>query len=140
MSVLEQNKALMYRWFEEVWNQRKTKTIDELMVPDVVAHGLPGEGGVVHGAEAFKASYHLFTGAFPDLTIRVDQVLAEGDMAMARFTCRGTHLGETLGVAASQQPVEFVGMTIAHIKDGQIVEGWNVVDFLTMQKQIGLVP
>lgn len=134
---MEQNKALVYRWFEEVWNQGRTEVIDELMAADTIAHGL-GEAAL-RGPEGFKAFHAQFRGALPDIQITVEDVISEGDKTVARFSGTGTHLGEHLGVPPTAQPVTFTGMTITRWQDGQIVEGWNSVDFLPIFQAVGLV-
>ena len=135
----EQNKALMRRWFEEVWNQGRGEAIDEMMDDRVVIHGLAGpDGQDVEGSGAFREFHRQFRGAFPDLSITVEQVIAEGDLVAARCHVCGKHTGETLGIAASQSPVEFDGIAIVKIKDGKFVEAWNSFDFLKMNRQLGL--
>jgi len=129
-------EGVVRQWFEEVWNKKRVEAIDELLAPDCKAHGLIPGGGVLIGPDGFKESHRVFANAFPDLQITLDEVLISGDLAATRFTVTGTHLGDTLGVAPTSRPVEFMGMTMARIRDGKIVEGWNVVDFLEMQRQI----
>jgi steroid delta-isomerase-like uncharacterized protein len=137
---LEANKALIRRWFEEVWNQGKAAAIDELFAPDGVAHGLAEDSGnPLVGPENFKPFHATFRGAFPDLEVVVEDVLAEGDKVAARCSVRGKHTGDHLGVAASNAPVEFTGISIVRIRNGQIVEGWNNFDFMKMNRQIGIL-
>lgn len=88
------NKALIRRWFEEVWNQGKEATIDELFVPDGVAHGLSKESGrQFQGPADFKPFWRAFRSAFPDIRVTVDDVVAEGEKVVARCTVRGAHTG-----------------------------------------------
>ncbi|HEY8410431.1 MAG TPA: nuclear transport factor 2 family protein, partial [Pyrinomonadaceae bacterium] len=78
----ETNKALMRRWFEEVWNQGRTDAIDELLADNVVIHGLvDASGEPVRGAQAFRDFHRQFRGAFPNMNITVEDVIAEGDRA-----------------------------------------------------------
>ena len=136
----EENKALIGRWFEEVWNQGNSQTIDELLAPDGVIHGLvDASGQPVRGLEAFHEFHNQFRGAFSDLNISVDDVVAEGDRVVARCSVRGQHTGESLGYAATNAPVQFEGIAIVRIKDGKIVEAWNQFDFLQMNKQLGVL-
>jgi steroid delta-isomerase-like uncharacterized protein len=135
-----ENEALIRRWFEEVWNQKKAEAIDAMLAPDVVAHGLGEGGGPVHGREGFKAVHTAFVGAIPDIHITVDEIISAGDLVATHFTCRGTHTGDHLGFAATGKPVIFPGMVLSRIRDGQIIGGWNVVDFLSLLQQTGKVP
>jgi|SRR5262245_6412206 len=135
----EQNKALLKRWFEEVWNQGSNEAIDELLDDEVVIHGLAGpDGKDVQGSGAFREFHRQFRGAFPDISITVEDVIAEGDRVVARCSVRGNHTGESLGIAASNSPIEFGGIAIVKIRDGKFVEAWNNFDFLTMNRQLGI--
>jgi steroid delta-isomerase-like uncharacterized protein len=136
----EANKALMRRWFEEVWNQGRVEAIDEMFAADGVAHGLSDEPGkTMKGPDDFRPFHDIFRGAFPDIEVVVEDTIAEGDLVAARCSVRGKHTGDHLGVAASNAPVEFTGMAIVRIKDGKIVEAWNNFDFLAMNRQIGII-
>jgi steroid delta-isomerase-like uncharacterized protein len=136
----EKNKALIQRWFEEVWNQGKSDVIDELCAEDVVIHGLvDGSGQPVSGRQGFHDFHDQFRGAFSDLNISVDDVVCEGDRVVARCSVRGKHTGETLGLAPTNAPINFEGIAIVRIKNGQIAEAWNQFDFLEMNKQLGVL-
>lgn len=133
----DQNKALIERWFEEVWNKGRSDAIDEMMSPDAVAHGL-GPGAM--GPSAFKSFHAAFRSAFPDVRVQVDETIAEGDRVAYRLTACGTHRGDGLGFPATNCRCSFVAMGSARIVDGKIVEGWNLIDELGMRTQLGLVP
>jgi predicted ester cyclase len=75
------NAELSRRWFEEVWNQHRSATIDELLSPECVGHL---ETGDVHGIDAFKRFHGEFLGAFPDICVRVEAVVADGDEVVSR--------------------------------------------------------
>ena len=136
----EANKALIRRWFEEVWNQGRVDAIDEMFAADGVAHGLSDEPGkTMKGPDDFRPFHDIFRGAFPDIEVVVEDTIAEGDLVAARCSVRGKHTGDHLGVAASNAPVEFTGMAIVRIKDGKIVEACNNFDFLAMNRQIGII-
>lgn len=136
----EENKALIQRWFDEVWNQGNAQVIDELLDEYGVIHGLNDPSGKpVEGIEAFKEFHTQFRGAFPDITVTVDDIIAEGDKVVARCSVRGKHTGEHLGIDATNAPVEFDGIAIVRIKNGKIVEAWNQFDFMEMNKQLGVL-
>lgn len=135
----DENKALMARWFEEVWNKGRADAIDEMLAADGVVHGLSAEAGVpLKGPAGFRPFHETFRGAFPDIRVTVEDLIAEGDKVTARCSVRGTHSGDHLGVAATSAPVEFDGMSIVRIAGGKIVEAWNNYDFLTMNRQVGI--
>lgn len=135
----EKNKALIRRWFEEVWNQGRSDVIDDLLAEDAVIHGLvDGAGNPVNGLDGFHDFHTQFRGAFPDLIVSVDDTIAEGDMVVARCSVRGRHTGNHLGFAATNAPVQFDGVAITRIENGKIAEAWNHFDFAQMNRQLGL--
>jgi steroid delta-isomerase-like uncharacterized protein len=132
-----QPDQVMRTWFDEVWCKGQEATIDRLMAPEVVAHGLPG--GDMKGAAGFRQVFNMFRGGFPDIHITVEHTITEGDMVTAHCRVTGTHTGDGLGIKPTGKRVDFEGMTIARVVDGQIREGWNCYDFLTMYQQLGVV-
>jgi steroid delta-isomerase-like uncharacterized protein len=136
----DENKALVRRWFEEVWNKGNADAINELFAADGIAHGLSDESGEpLRGPAHFKVFHDTFRKAFPDIVVTVEDTISEGDKVAARCTVRGQHAGEGLRIAASNKPIEISGMTIVRIRDGQIIEGWNNFDFMNLYKQIGAI-
>jgi len=132
LSPVEVNR----QWFEEMWNGRREELIDVLMASDAVAHGLGAEP--IHGSAGFKPFFQAFLQAVPDLNITVVRMVCEGDMVATHIRSTGTHTGDSLG-KATDKPVAFEGMIFARVKNGQIVEGWNCIDFLTFYQQLGWV-
>ena len=136
--MADQNETFLHRWFEEVWNKRRPEAIDEMFACEGIAHGLVDESGnELCGPEGFKPFFENFLNAFPDLHVTVDEAVVEGDRVAARCTVTGTHAGEGIGAAATQQPVAFSGMCMVRLKDGKIVEAWNNFDFMSMYQQLG---
>jgi steroid delta-isomerase-like uncharacterized protein len=134
----EENRALVQRWFDEVWNKGRAELIDEMFAGDGVAHGLSDDPShPIIGPAGYRPFYEVFRGAFPDIRVVVEDMVAEGDKVAARCSVRGKHSGDNLGIAASHTPVDFTGITIVRIRDGKIVEAWNNFDFMRMNKQIG---
>ena len=133
----EENRALIHRWFEEVWNKGRADAIDELFAEDGIANGLADESGApLRGPVGFKPFFQKFRDAFPDIEVIVEDTIAEGDKVAARCLVRAVHQGEGLGFAATNRPVEFTGIAIVRIKDGKIVEAWNNFDFASMFQQL----
>ena len=130
---------VMRRWFEEVWNKGRESAIDEMFAAEGVAHGLVDENGEeLRGPAGFKPFFRRFREAFPDIQVTVEDCICEGDRAAARCTVRATHQGDSLGVAATNNPIEFDGLCIIRVRDGKIVEAWNNFDFGRLNRQIGL--
>jgi steroid delta-isomerase-like uncharacterized protein len=138
--VLDENKALAHRWFEEVWNKGRAEAIDEMLDPNVIVHGLGKDGTDLRGPAGFKSFHEKFIGAFPDIRITVEDVIAEGDRVAIRFSGSASHRGDHLGVPATQRPVTFTGMGFIRCRNGKIVEGWNNFDAMGLMQQIGAVP
>ena len=136
----EENKQLLRRWFEEVWNKGRVDAIDEMFAENGIAHGLADDPSQpIKGPREFRPFHTLFRDAFPNMMIVVEDTIAEGDKVAARCSVRAKHEGEFMGRAASQSPVEFTGITIVRIDNGKIVEAWNNFDFMRLHKQVGLI-
>ena len=117
------NTALARRWFEEVWNQRRTDTIDELLTDESVSHT---DSGPLRGKREFKERAHaVFLSAFPDLRMTVEGTVAEGDEVVVRWSVTATHGGDGLGFPATGRKVSFRGMTWIRYSGGKMVEGWD---------------
>jgi steroid delta-isomerase-like uncharacterized protein len=126
MSTAE-NIALAHRWFEEVWNQRRFEAIDELLSPDSRCETA---GGFVIGRDEFREQMlRPLLAAFPDVSVRVDGTVAEGDEVVVRWTARGTYTGEGLGFPANGQSFVAPGLTWIRYRDGIMQEGRNCWDF-----------
>jgi predicted ester cyclase len=120
MSV--QNRDLSRRWFEEVWNERRSATIGELMSPEGIGHM---ESGDVQGVEPFKRVRDEFLAALPDLKFEIEGIVSDGDDVVVRWSATGTHTGAGLGLEPTHQPIAIRGMTWHRFKDGVLVEGWD---------------
>lgn len=129
------NKALVHRWFEEVWNNGRSAAIDEMMAAGCVVHGL---GPDLQGPEGFKPFQNSYRDAFPDVKLKVDDLVSEGNIVAARWSGTGTHRGSGLGFAATGRKVNFTGMVFVRIENGKLVEGWNNFDQLGMLQQLGV--
>jgi steroid delta-isomerase-like uncharacterized protein len=134
--MADDNAALARRWFEEVWTQGREGTIDELLAPRCVVHGL---GHETLDKDGFKKFHRNYRDAFPDVTITVDQTVSEGDLVAVRWSGSGTHKGDGLGFPATNKPARFGGMTFIRIQNGKLIEGWNIFDQLGMLTQLGIV-
>jgi predicted ester cyclase len=136
----ERNKALARRWFEEVWNQARETTIDELFSADGVAHGLGDSESDVHGPTEFKSFAANMRGSIPDIHIQLEDILSEGDRVAMRIRLQGTHAGKGLGVMPTGRNISIQGIVIIRVVEDQIVEGWNSYDQLGLLRQIGALP
>lgn len=124
--MTEDVAALARRWFEEVWNERRDQTIDELLSPDLVAQMEGHEGDV--SKEDFVNYRVALLNAVPDLQMEIVDAVGDGPRAFVSWILTGTHLGSGMGVPPSGQSVRFRGITWLEFEEGQIVRGfdkWN---------------
>jgi len=136
----QENKALVRRWFDEVWNKGRAEAIDEMFDEYGIAHGLSDDpANPIRGPKGFRPFHTVFREAFPNMEIVIEDMVAEGDKVAVRCSVRAKHEGEFMGRAATQAPVDFNGMTIVRINNGKIVEAWNNFDFMSLHKQVGLL-
>ena len=139
-NITEQNKSLIRRWFEEVWNKGRADAIAEMLAEDGIAHGLSDDvKNPLRGPKGFLPFHAQFREAFPNVEVVVEDQIAEGDKVATRCSVRGRHTGDSLGFAAMHSPVEFTGITITRIRDGKIIEAWNNFDFMKMYRQLGAI-
>ena len=111
------------RWFEELWNQRNPGVLNELLDPAAVGDT---EGGRISGHSEFIEKLHSpLIGAFPDLRVTLEDIVADGDNAAVRWTFEATHSGDTLGIPATHRRVKVSGMSWLKCKNGRLVAGWD---------------
>jgi len=135
---LDENKALAIRYFQEVWEQGDFALEDQLLAPDYVDHNAaPGFPPNRTGHHQFLVH---FRAAFPDVRYTMDDLIAEGDRVMDRWTVHATHLGEFLGIPPTGKAVTFWGIDILRIVNGRITDIWHLEDQLNVLQQLGIVP
>jgi steroid delta-isomerase-like uncharacterized protein len=136
----EENKALERRLIEAVnqGQEAAMAAMEELFAPDYVYHG-PGVFGDMDLA-ALKEMTPAFYAAFPDQHLAVEDLIAEGDKVVGRYTFRGTHQGEFMGVPATGKVVTWTGIYISRIAGGKFVEDWESFDALGLMQQLGAIP
>ena len=133
----EENEALVRRYFEEIWNKGNLEVIDELFTTNFVRHGPVGTEGEVRGLEGFKGLVSSYRSGLPDLRIPIEDLIAEGDKVVTRWTARGTHRGELMGNAPTGNPATVRGILVDRISGGKIEEEWADYDTLHLMQQIG---
>lgn len=134
----EANKALVLRLVEETINRGNPAVADELIAPEYVEHS--GPPGLPQGPDNWKIQIALFRNAFPDLYHQTEEVLADGDRVIERWTAQGTHQGELFGIPATGGTMRTSGIHIFRIADGKIVEHWGNSDDLGAMRSLGLLP
>jgi steroid delta-isomerase-like uncharacterized protein len=138
MSDEDRNKALLHRFYEELWSQGDLEAIPELVAENFVDHhALPG---APPGREGLAALVTTWRTAFPDMRETVEDLVAEGDKVVGRFTMRGTHSGEFMGVPPTGRSVTMSGIDIVRVAGGKIAEFWYGEHLLELMQQLGAVP
>jgi steroid delta-isomerase-like uncharacterized protein len=131
--LAEGNKALVRRFVEEFWNDGNMSAADELMAPDAKIHMPTGEVVDVDGLKGFAGA---FRGSFPDWHSTFEELIAEGDRVAERWTGRGTHRGELMGIPPTGKRVEVPGSVFYRIVDSKIVEFRGQLDMLSLMQQL----
>ena len=132
-------QAPVRRFFEEVFNQRSQAAAVETIAPTFVAHH-PAFPEGIRGPEGIMQTAAMFRAGFPDLHYAPDDLISEGDKVAVRWTARGTHQGDFMGIPPSGKPVTVTGIDIFRIANGQLVEAWVSSDLLGLLQQIGAIP
>ncbi len=134
----EQNKAALQHWTNEGFNKQNLDEFDVYFSPDLVNHALPP--GLPAGLEGTKTIASIFLAAYPDLQITIDDMVAEGDKVVARWSARGTHRGDLMGIPPTGREVTITGIVIDRFDNCRSVERWENIDQLGMMQQLGVVP
>lgn len=131
----EENKALMRRMVDELWGNGDLAVAAEIFHPESTSPSAPQ---LPKGPEGVNMIVGMIRTAFPDYWIRIDQLLAEGDLVFARFEQGGTHLGPLMGIPPTGKSVQWSEMGILRIAGGQVVESWYESDMLGLFQQLGI--
>jgi steroid delta-isomerase-like uncharacterized protein len=133
----EANKAIVARFYETALNAGDVTVLDELATPDYEEHDpLPGQGT---GLEGLRDRVRTIVEAFGQ-HFTVEDMIAEGDRVVARWTGSGTHVGEFMGIPPTGKSFTISGIDIYRMAEGKMAEHWHVVDQLALLGQLGLLP
>jgi steroid delta-isomerase-like uncharacterized protein len=134
-----ENKAIVRRLYEELWNKRKLEVVNEIISP---SHALqaPNVVGSAVGPEAYKRQVLIMLAGYPDLHFSVEDLIAEKDKVVACWTLSGTHKGDYMGIPATNKKVSVEGMTMHNFANGKIMDSCSNWDALGMMQQLGVVP
>jgi steroid delta-isomerase-like uncharacterized protein len=134
----EENRSVIRRAYEELWNGRKVDVVDELVTEDFLNHAAPP--GRQRGRQGLKDVVRMFEGAFPDFRYEVEDVIAEGEKVAVRDIFRGTHQGDFMGIPATGNRVTMEAIHIFRFDGGRVAEHWVARDDLGMMRQLGAIP
>ena len=133
MSIEEENKVIERRYLEEVWNKGNLELMDEFVAPDCIYHG-PG-GMEIKGIEGIKQLAGMIRATFPDMHFTVEDMAAEGNIVMYRYSSRGTYQGKE---GKTGTKIQRMNMILDRFEDSKIIETWEVADRLSLYQQLGL--
>ncbi len=137
MTLEENNKAVVRRYWFELWNEKKGEVLDEIAIENVTFH-FPG--GQAHQPPTLKKWFETSRIAFPDVQFQLHDELAEGDKVVSRWSYVATNTGEFLGRPATGLKVTDLGIDIFRLEEGKIVEMWVAQDSLGLLQQLGVLP
>ncbi len=130
------NKAIVRRYLEQVFNERRTDLFEEFLVEKYQIHG----AGIAPGREAAKEWYTMIGAAFPDMQLTFEDMIAEGEKVVIRGAFSGTHQGELFGIPATGKRVTQTSIFIFRLVKGEIVEGWYATNGPDLMQQLGVLP
>ena len=130
----EETRAVVERFWDEIWNKKNLRVVDEMLPDDVVIHNF---GNVVQGREAWRQSFDPFFTGFPDLRFTSEFMIVDGDKAAVRWVAKGTHTGVFRGIPPTGKEIRIGGMAGYRVVEGKIVEGWSHPDTLGLMMQLG---
>ena len=130
-----ENKALLRRFYKEVYVDWNMAVADEVVSPQFTSHDWPERGPT--GPKAFRDYYAALRSAVPDARYEVDDLIAEQDRVVVRWRLLGTHQGDFGGIAASGRPITLEGIAIYRVEGGKLMERWVVSDLHGVREQIG---
>jgi predicted ester cyclase len=140
--LADENKAIVRRFYEELWNERRVEIAEEIIAADCVTHQLRAgfdDGGTPRPPAIIREHVAAWLAGFPDLHFTIEELIAEGERVVSHSRMRGTHTGTWLGIAPTHREVSLPMIVIQRIARGKIAEDWVLADSLGFYQQLGLV-
>ncbi len=134
-NITAANKALLRRFYREVYVDWNMSLADEVLSPRFTSHDGPNDGQT--GPQAFRDYSAAIRSAVPDARYDVDDLIAEGDRVVVRWKLLGTHMGDFGGIAPTGRPIVLKGIAIYRVDEGKLMERWVVSDLHGLLEEIG---
>jgi predicted ester cyclase len=134
----DQYKSAAKNLIEKGFNQKDLAAFEAYFSPALNDHALPP--GLPEGFEGRKMFYSAFLAAFPDIHLHVEDLFAEGDKLVTRWSAQGTHTGELMGIPPTGRKATIGGIAIDRFENGQSVEHWEIFDQFGLMQQLGVIP
>jgi predicted ester cyclase len=135
---IEENKEVVRREIEEIRNKGNLNLIPDLFAPNYVYHQSGQQDEIGH--KGLREHVERGRGAFPDLHLKIEDMIAVDDKVVVRYSSSGTHKGKIMGIAPTGNEISPTGISILRIENNMIVEEWCSHDMLTTLQQIGAIP
>jgi len=132
----ETNKAVARGYIEQIWNAHRMDLFEQYISKDLVHHDAPG----ITDYASVQGFITVFLNSFPDIKVKIEAEIAEGDLVVIREAVSGTQQAEFMGIPASGKQFSMAGISIFRIADGKIAELWSVNDTFSMMQQLGVIP
>jgi ketosteroid isomerase-like protein len=136
---IEANKAIVRRYFEEVFNGKQPGLVGELFASDAI-YTLAGLPQPLQGPAAIQGAAAGFLAGVPDLQMKIESLIAEADQVAVRYTGRGTHQGDLMGISPTGNHIILPGIAVYRVAEGKIVAGWDSADIVGLLAQLGALP
>ena len=133
-NIAATNKALVRRFYKEVYVDWNMALADEVVAPQFISHDWPEDGPT--GPQAFRDYYAAIRSAVPDARYAVDDLIAENDRVVVRWRLVGTHLGDFRGIAPTGRAITLKGIAIYRVDGGKLMERWVVADLYGLLEEI----
>ena len=135
--TLEENKAAVRRFIDEIFLKGDFDAVDELLTDDFRPHTW---GGMSSGKADLKEAIKRVQAGISDEEMSIEDVIAEKDLVAVRLTSSATHTGDFMGMPASGRRYEIGEIHMFRLRDGRVCEHWHQADFMGMMKQLGATP
>lgn len=133
----EENKAVIRRFIDQVFEKHQLVAVDELVAPDFLPHSWPG---VKPGVDSFKQAIEKVSAGPSDVSLKIEDMIAEGDKVAVRLTLHAVHHADFLGIPAAGKEHTISETHIFYVKHGKVTEHWRDADLLGMMRQLGALP
>jgi steroid delta-isomerase-like uncharacterized protein len=131
------NKKLAERLNRLVWNEHKTDVIDEVVAERCIMHVGDKE---FRGRDGYRQFFDTYTGAFPDLSIQINDLIAEDGFVVTSYTARGQHTGALRDIQPTGKQVQVHGVNVSRYRDGKLIESNNLFNEMSLMQQLGVLP
>ncbi len=129
-------KSRLHRLFDEAMNKGSFEVLNELLSENFISHGF----NISSGPQGYVQFITILRGAFPDLHVEVENMIAEGDKVASRGTFSGTHKGDFMNLKATGKQLVFSYIDMWRLEDGKFVENWSLLDVLKLMQELGIAP